>query len=486
MVSPSWGSQRRGEHLRATRSPMLMASGRPSQLAFLSLFVAIASASKPPPTRNLCAVITGASAGIGNSMARAAAARGFDVVLAARRVERLKSLAASLRAAYGVNSFSVAVNLADKSGAAKLHKAATKLCDVSLLIANAGAAWVGDAISQPINNIEQLVSLNMLSTTTLCRLFGADFAKRGRGAILITSSLTALAPLPGAALYGATKAFGHSLAGGLASELSPRGVIVKCLLPGATDTEFSKAASTETSLAFTGPFFKPLGVLVSADMAANTALDALLSPIAAYTSVDATPSFIQRSYATAARFLLPRALCGDFAELFFGPQSPLRSPPALLFALPILLPSAILVLFAVPMTAVQDILFTPYLFVLFVLLPLVALLLARSGRLGRGALRRANHYARVANVLFIAVRSCVAICSRGIVELSCVRSPSATSPSGSSPPSSPSRMDEAAFARRLHSALEGDEMRFYDGRARRALGLGRESTNLRMSRRELR
>ena len=70
-----------------------------------------------------------------------------------------------------------------------------------------------------------------------------------------------------------------------------------------------------------------------------------------------------------------------------------------------------LVLFAVPMTAVQDILFTPYLFVLFVLLPLVALLLARSGRLGRGALRRANHYARVANVLFIAVRSCVAICS---------------------------------------------------------------------------
>jgi short-subunit dehydrogenase len=87
----------------------------------------------------------------------------------------------------------------------------------------------------------------------LARLCGADFARRGHGALLLTGSLTALAPLPHAAMYGATRAFVRSLALGLRDELAPHGVAVTCVLPGATDTEFASTGGIESSLIFNLP-----------------------------------------------------------------------------------------------------------------------------------------------------------------------------------------------------------------------------------------
>ena len=118
-------------------------------------------------------------------------------------------------------------------------------------------------------------------------------AAAGRGALLLTNGLTAFAPLPGSALYGASRAFIHSLAGGLAEELAPRGVKVRCVLPGSTDTGFSGTGSTEQSLAFTGPLFRPTKIITPAEWVAAAGISAVLDePLGG--RVEAFASFMQR------------------------------------------------------------------------------------------------------------------------------------------------------------------------------------------------
>ena len=149
-----------------------------------------------------------------------------------------------------------------------------------------------------------MMALNMGSVALLCRLYGQDLAAARRGTLLVTSSLTALAPLPYATLYGATRAFVHSLAGGLDAELRPYNVRVRCLLPGSTDTGFAAATGIETALAFNGPFFRPLGVIASADAVAAAALNAVAETSAAAGGggpTDVYVNYIQRCYAYTAR-----------------------------------------------------------------------------------------------------------------------------------------------------------------------------------------
>ena len=82
--------------------------------------------------------------------------------------------------------------------------------------------------AQPAEVLDQMLELNMATVARLCRLYAADFARRGRGALLLTSSLVALAPLPHATIYGASRAFVRSLALGLRDECAPAGVVVAC------------------------------------------------------------------------------------------------------------------------------------------------------------------------------------------------------------------------------------------------------------------
>ena len=209
------------------------------------------------------AVVTGASAGIGRSLAIETARRGYSVVLAARRRRALADVAAEIERAHPtVRTKTVAVDLSKRSGASRLHRA-TRHLPVRLLVANAGFSSVGPLTSMDLDGMARMAHVNMLSVAALCRLYGAEMPRGG--AILITSSLTALAPLPGAAMYGASRAFVHSLAGALALELSPQAITVRCVLPGSTDTTFSRVAGIEASLAFNGPLFRPLQVIMQAD-----------------------------------------------------------------------------------------------------------------------------------------------------------------------------------------------------------------------------
>jgi hypothetical protein len=136
---------------------------------------------------------------------------------------------------------------------------------------------------------------------------------------------------------------------------------VRCLLPGSTDSGFAAASGTETSLAFNGPFFRPLGVILSAKQVAVAALTSvdqrpwppLRAPYWAHDDVEVYASFLQRCYAFAARALMPRSLAGAFASAFFDAASPLASASALAASLPAMVPAALSLVVAIPLTALQ-------------------------------------------------------------------------------------------------------------------------------------
>ena len=295
-------------------------------------------------------VVTGASAGIGKAIALEAAARGYNVVVAARRQQELEELAAQIKSLHKVDALAVPVDLAGLDGCRALHSATSHL-SVAVLVANAGFAKAGPVIEQSLESMEQMMTLNMAAVALLCRLYGAEMAASSRGTLILTSSLTAFAALPGAALYAATRSFVHSFAAGLAIELASQNVSVRCLVPGSTDSEFAATSGIETSLAFNGPLFRPLGVVVPPQAVARAALDSIGPPARGLypTLVDVYPSFLQHVYAYCARNLLPRGLAAPFAAAFFGPENPLRSARALLGSLHVLLPAALLITASMPL-----------------------------------------------------------------------------------------------------------------------------------------
>ena len=196
----------------------------------------------------------------------------------------------------------------------------------------------GSRSQAPEAEAHALLDLNLGSTVSLCRLYGADFAAKQDGRILITGSLTALAPLPGASLYGATKAFLRSFTEGIRQELAPSRVSVTLLSPGATDSGFAAAGKMEQSLAFTLPLGRTLGLVLSAEAVATAGLRATLAGEA-----EVVPGLLNGAY-TRAVWMMPQPLAASFASLFFDPRvNPLADFGAFGRALPVLLAGAPLV-----------------------------------------------------------------------------------------------------------------------------------------------
>ena len=182
-------------------------------------------------------LITGASTGIGAVYAERFAQRGHDLVLVARDLERLETLAAKLR-----NEHSVAVDVlqADLTQLKDLATVETRLRDdarIGILVNNAGAAQSGNFIEQSTDKVANLVALNTTALVRLASAIAPRLAKAGDGAIINIGSVVGLAPEFGMSVYGATKAFVLFLSQGLSLELSPLGVYVQAVLPAATRTE---------------------------------------------------------------------------------------------------------------------------------------------------------------------------------------------------------------------------------------------------------
>jgi hypothetical protein len=187
------------------------------------------------------ALVTGASSGIGASFARALARDGVSVVLAARREERLRSLAAALEQEHGVATRVVAVDLAERDGAARLADAVADL-DVAMLVANAGFGHAGRFTALEEARLVEMVQVNCTAALVLARRLLPRMTERGRGALVFTGSLAAKQPMPLHATYAASKAFVELLGEALWAEHRGTGVDVLVLEPGTTETEFQAVA----------------------------------------------------------------------------------------------------------------------------------------------------------------------------------------------------------------------------------------------------
>ena len=182
------------------------------------------------------ALITGASSGIGKAFAEQLAAIGMDLVLIARRVQRLESLAAHLRSMHGVEVKVCPVDLAEASAAARIA-AATASLDIGLLVSNAGFGLKGGHSAHDPRAMADMLMVNCNTPMQLAHAFIPRLRKRGKGGIILVSSVEALIGCPYSAAYSASKAFVRNLGEALWGELTPEGIDVLTICPGATDTE---------------------------------------------------------------------------------------------------------------------------------------------------------------------------------------------------------------------------------------------------------
>jgi len=196
----------------------------------------------PPPSPSSTALITGASSGIGTEIARELAARGHGVTLAARREERLRTLANEL-AGTGVRAEVVAADLESERGRDSLAAAIDALgLEVEILVNNAGFGNSAPAHRAERDRVLSMVRLNCEAPLDLQIRYSPGMAERGRGAIINVASTAAFQPMPGTATYAATKSFVLSLSEATHSELASKGVTVTALCPGPVKTEFAGVA----------------------------------------------------------------------------------------------------------------------------------------------------------------------------------------------------------------------------------------------------
>jgi uncharacterized protein len=184
------------------------------------------------------ALVTGASAGLGVEFARQLSERGYRLVLAARRKERLEALAKELGDARAVT-----IDLS------KANAAATLMADleahgeaVDLLVNNAGFGLIGRFAELDARRERQMIDLNVGALADLCRAVAPGMIEQKSGGIINVASTAAFQPGPRMAVYFATKAFVLSLTEALHEELKPHGINVTCLCPGPTRTEFGDIA----------------------------------------------------------------------------------------------------------------------------------------------------------------------------------------------------------------------------------------------------
>ena len=191
-------------------------------------------------------LITGASSGIGAEFARQLAARGSDLVLVARRQDRLDALAAELSAAHGVRAESIAFDLArDDAGAALAAEVAAHGLTVTSLVNGAGFGTWGRFDREDPARLRQELAVDVTSLVDLTRAFIGPLQAAGTGVLINVASTAAYGPIPGMAVYGAAKAFVLSFTEALWHESRGTGLRVLALSPGATRTEFFAVVGTE-------------------------------------------------------------------------------------------------------------------------------------------------------------------------------------------------------------------------------------------------
>ena len=253
------------------------------------------------------ALITGASSGIGAVFAREYASRGHNLVVAARRTDRLDALAAEITAAHGVSVRVIASDLSVPGAAKKLATAVGKT-PIDVLVNNSGWGHIGPFADEDLAGMAAEINVNIVALTQLSRLCVAPMIERGRGTIINIASTAAYQPVPNMSVYAATKAYVLSFTEALWGELQGTGVVALAVSPGGTATEFFEVAGG-----------RPIGsALMTPTQVVATAMSALDAKSPA-------PSVIvgaaNRVMAMAGRFV-PRRMLISVAKTLMKSESP--------------------------------------------------------------------------------------------------------------------------------------------------------------------
>ncbi|MFT3991395.1 MAG: SDR family oxidoreductase [Luteolibacter sp.] len=195
--------------------------------------------------RNKTILITGASSGIGEALAHELANEGANLILTARRTDKLSALAEHLIPRHGINAYVIPEDLTSPEGPARLYEKIKVLnLRVDILINNAGlGSWHDFASSDP-SVIDQIIGVNIRSLVQLSRLFLPSLLERKTGGIINIGSTASFIPVPGLSVYAASKAFVLSFSEALWGEYHDKGIHVLALCPGNTTTEFDQVANT--------------------------------------------------------------------------------------------------------------------------------------------------------------------------------------------------------------------------------------------------
>lgn len=216
------------------------------------------------------ALVTGASGGIGEQIACQLAEQGYDLVLVARREDRLLGLKIQLEEKYKIKCEVIPMDLSKNNAAKDLHKRCTSLEKTcAVLINNAGSAHAESFSKVSEEKISYLIHLNVMSMVELTRAFLPDMLDRDAGRILVIGSIMGNFSNPHHAVYSGCKAFLNNWATSVSGELVESGVALTLVEPGGTDTGFFEEADA------TNVFYTKLPILMSAKTVAREALKAM-------------------------------------------------------------------------------------------------------------------------------------------------------------------------------------------------------------------
>jgi uncharacterized protein len=243
------------------------------------------------------ALITGASGGIGEALARTLAQHGYDLILVARTISKLETLGAELTAKNGVQTTSISSDLSAFDASEKLiAELETRELNVDLLVNNAGFAEYGEFATGDPQKQQQMISLNILTLTMLTRALLPKMLERKFGRVMNVASTAAFMPGPLMSVYYASKAYVLSFSEALGEELLGTGVTVTALCPGPTESDFQARAAMQDSKLVQGK------TLMTAKEVAEQGVAALERGQRVV-----IPGFINQIQAQVSRFL-PRAI----------------------------------------------------------------------------------------------------------------------------------------------------------------------------------